>query len=64
MKIVHIQDGKITIQEANYIEDGCYIEIVGKIITLFEIPMGGGTPIKIGEFETLIEAINKSESLT
>jgi len=37
-----LKDGKITIQEAEYIEDGFYIEVVGKEITLYEIPYGGG----------------------
>ena len=39
---MYLEDGKITIQEAAYLEDGCYIEVVGKEITLYEIPLYGG----------------------
>ena len=59
-----LKDGKITIQEADYIEDGCYIEIVGKRITLFEIPYGGGQEQKIGNYDTILEAIDYSKTLT
>ena len=45
-----LKDGKITIQEAEYIEDGFYIEVVGKEITLYEIPYGGGKEQKMVKF--------------
>ena len=62
--VLMLNGDKIVIQRAYYIEDGCYIEIVGLLITLFEIPQYGGTPIKIGTYDTIIEAIKASETLT
>lgn len=62
--IMRLRDGKITIQRAEYIEDGCYIEIVGNEITLYEIPYGGGEEQKIDNYKTLIEAIDASKELT
>lgn len=59
-----LKDGKITIQEAEYIEDGCYIEVVGKEITLYEIPLYGGEEQEIGKYETILEAIEYSKTLT
>ncbi len=58
------EDGKIIIQEAEYIEDGFYIEIDGAEITLFEIPQFGGEVSEIGKFTTIIDAINFSKTLT
>ena len=55
---------KIIIQQSNYIEDGCYIEIVGGSISLYEIPYGGGEPIKIENYSMLIEAYNAANLLT
>lgn len=62
--VVFIQGNKITIQSAPYIEDGCYIEIIHNEITLWEIPYGGGEPIRIGGYNTLLGAIEKANSLT
>lgn len=59
-----LKDDKIIIQEADYIEDGCYIEIIGKDISLYEIPYGGGEVMCIGKFESLIEAIDYSKTLS
>ncbi len=59
-----VQSDKIIIQEAEYIEDGFYIEIIGDKITLFEIPQFGGNAIRIAEFDTLMEALDYSEKLT
>lgn len=59
-----LKDDKITIQEADYIEDGCYIEIAGSEITLYEIPHGGGEPITVCSFNTVIEAIKHINTLT
>lgn len=59
-----VKNAKIIIQKAEYIEDGFYIEIEGKKITLFEIPMFGGEEKEIGEFATVIEAIEKIKTLT
>ena len=56
---------KLTIQEADYIEDGCYIEIIDDKITLYEIPMFGSVPaIEIGVFKTIIEAMDFSKTLS
>lgn len=52
-----IVGNKITIQRASFIEDGWYVEQVDGVISLFEIPYGGGEPIKIGMFNDLISAI-------
>lgn len=62
--VMLVRDDKIVIQEASYIEDGCYIEIIGAEITLYEIPMGGGEEIRIGIFPTIMAAIEKSKTLT
>lgn len=62
--MMFIKDGKITIQEAEYIEDGCYIEIIGKKITLYQIPYGGGKEQKIDNYDTILEAIDFSKTLT
>lgn len=57
-------DNSIRIQSANYIEDGWYIEIIGNVISLWEIPYGGGEPIKIGDFSTVASAIYAAFRLT
>jgi len=62
--IMFLENGKITIQKSEYIDDGWYIEIIGNIITLYEIPLFGGDVQVIGEFGTLIDAINKGNNLT
>lgn len=62
--IMIVDKDKITIQRSNYIEDGPYIEITGKEITLFEIPQYGGVAQRLGNFSTLLKAIEHSETLT
>lgn len=62
--IAYIKDGIITIQRSTYIEDGWFIEINKNIISLIEIPYGGGEPIDVGTYNTLLEAIQVGESLT
>ena len=62
--VFYLKDDCIQLQEAAYIEHGCYIEIRGKEIKLFEIPYGGGEPQEVANFETLIEAINHIKTLT
>lgn len=62
--VVLIKDGVITIQAAEYIEDGWYIEIINDEITLYEIPQFGGVPIKIDRFNTLLGAIQAANNLT
>ena len=61
---VYIKDNLITLQNADYVEDGYFIHIDKDKIELFEIPLYGGTPIPIGKYNTIIEAIAKSETLT
>lgn len=63
--MVLIQDGDVlTVQSAAYIEDGWYIEILHTEITLYEIPYGGGTPIRIGGYTSLLGAIEAENKLT
>jgi hypothetical protein len=62
--VVIIEGDKITIQSAAYIEDGWYIEIIHNEITLWEIPYGGGEPIRIGGYNTLLGAIEAANNLT
>lgn len=62
--ILIVKEGKVIIQEAEYIEDGFYIEIIGKEILLYEIPQFGGEEQRIGNFDTIIEAIEYSKKLT
>lgn len=53
----------ITIQEKDYIDNGCIIKIRGASIELFELSMHGNMDF-IGEYKTLIDALNKMYSLT
>ena len=57
-------NNSVRIQLANYIEDGWYVDIIGNEITLWEIPFGGGEPIKIGDFLTVAGAIHAAGRLT
>ncbi len=57
-------NNKVIMQSANYIEHGWYIEIIGNEITLFEIPYGGGEPIKINNYLTISGAISAANRLT
>ena len=57
-------NNSVRIQPANYIEDGWYIDIIGNETTLWEIPYGGGKPIKIGDFLTVAGAIHAAGRLT
>ena len=59
-----LKDGVLTIQEAEYIEDGWFIEVRESDITLYEIPLYGGEESKTGEYKTILEAINVGNSLT
>jgi len=60
----YIKGDKIIIQEADYIEDGWYVEINKNVITLYEIPFGGGAESSVGFYDTLLEAINAGKELT
>jgi hypothetical protein len=62
--VVLIEGETITIQSAEYIEDGWYIEIVHNEITLYEIPQFGGEPCRVGGYNTLLGAIEAANNLT
>lgn len=62
--IAYVVDGLITIQRSEYIEDGMIIRVDGSIITLIEIPYGGGDEIIVGTFNTIIEAFNHYKTLS
>lgn len=62
--VLLVKDGKVIIQKSEYIEDGWYIEVLDERIILWEIPQFGGEPYIIDEFSTIIQAIQKGESLT
>lgn len=57
-------NNSVKIQPANYIEHGWYIDVIGNEITLYEIPYGGGEPIKVGDFLTVAGAIHAAGRLT
>ena len=59
-----IQGNKITFQKANYIEDGWYVEQIDEDISLWEIPYGGGEPMRIGGYYDLISAIKAGIELS
>lgn len=60
----YVTGEKITIQEAPYIEDGWYVEIIGATITLWEIPYGGGEAMELNIYPTIGEAIEAAKRLT
>lgn len=62
--IAQVRDNKITLQKANYVEDGNLIKIDGNKIELYEIPCGGGYENFVGKFNTIIEAIAEGDTLT
>lgn len=59
-----VQGDSIIIQQAPYIEHGCYIEVIHDQVTLYEIPYGGGEPIRISGHRTIMGAIEKANTLT
>ena len=59
-----IQGNKITFQRANYIEYGWYVEQIDDDISLWEIPYGGGEPMRIGGYYDLISAIKAGTELS
>ena len=59
-----IQGNKITFQRAAYIEDGWYVEQIDEDIVLWEIPCGGGEPMRIGGYYDLISAIKAGTELS
>ena len=61
---LYIDNGVITIQSADYVEHGNIIVIENNVITLKEIPYGGGEPQDIGVYDSVIDAINAGKQLT
>lgn len=60
----YVQNGIVVIQESKYLEHGWYVWIENDIISLKEIPYGGGEEIHINTFSSVIEAIKSGEKLT
>jgi hypothetical protein len=60
----HIVGNKIIFQRAEYIEDGWFVEMTDDNIVLYEIPLYGGEPIKIGAYYDIISAIKDGNNLT
>lgn len=58
------EDGKLTLQKKDYIEDGWYIEQNGNYWKLFEIPQYGGQPEEIGNYGSLGTALERADELT
>ena len=62
--VYRCEDGRMTMQEHEYIESGWVIEIDGAHIALHEIPEGGGEPQLINTFDTLTDAVNAALELS
>ena len=63
--VLHIhEDNSIIIQRVDYIEYGAYIKVIGKNITVYEIPQFGGSEQLIKECSSLQEAFQTIEKLT
>jgi hypothetical protein len=62
--VLYINGNKIQVQRADYIEDGWYVVVNGDKNQLYEIQLGGGEAIYIGEYKTLLEAIRQGEAIT
>ena len=58
------ENNKIRIQKSDYIEHGFIVEIMNDIISLIEIPYGGGQEIHVETFNSIGEAISYSKTLT
>ena len=61
--VYRTNDGRLTVQAKEYIEDGWVIEIDKDYISLHEIPLYGGDPVFIAAFKTLPEAIDAALDL-
>jgi hypothetical protein len=62
--VLIVKGEKIIIQDAEYIEHGWYIQIVHQSITLYEIPYGGGEPVRYDSYSTLLEALTAANTIT
>lgn len=60
----HIQNGIVIIQENKYLEHGWFVHIEDNIISLKEIPYGGGQEIHVNTFISITEAIEAGKQLT
>lgn len=60
----YIQDDIIVIQKEKYLQHGWFVHIESDIISLKEIPYGGGQEIYVNTFSSIIEAIKAGEQLT
>lgn len=59
-----IQNGIVIIQEEKYLQYGWFIYIQDNIISLKEIPYGGGEEIHVNTFTSILEAIEAGKKLT
>lgn len=62
--VFYIKGEKMIFQRANYIEDGWYVEMTDDNIVLWEIPNGGGNPMRIGGYHDLISAVKAGTELS
>jgi len=62
--LIQNYNGILTIQRADYIEDGFYIEVIGSEITIWEIPSYGGEARLHSKHATLNSAIEAFNYLT
>jgi hypothetical protein len=61
----YIEDGVLTLQRADYIEDGIYItKADGEGWKVFEIPQYGGDEYLVGEYPSLQMALDEAAKLT
>ncbi len=62
--VFYIKGEKIIFQQASYIEDGWYVEMDDDNIVLWEIPYGGGEPMRVSSYYDLISAIKSGMELS
>lgn len=60
---LHIKDDKITMQSAKYIEEGWYVEIVGRWFTVYTISIFGKID-DFGTFKNIRDAIGCIQNIT
>jgi len=61
---MHMQNNVIVIQKAKYLEHGWFVHIEDEVISLKEIPYGGGQEIHVNTFTSIPEAIKAGQDLT
>jgi hypothetical protein len=62
--VFYIDGEKMIFQRASYIEDGWYVEMTDDNIVLWEIPYGGGEPMRVSSYHDLISAIKSGMELS